>query len=217
MDGQMFLALALMFCVNVVVAQVTESDRVLIASLHDQHRSSVQSANMMKMRYHPGVAIKAQAHADKCVFQHDTSVNRQVPELPGVSVGQNIAYSTGGKNWQFIIDSWASEKKSFTLGVGPTNGSVVGHYTQIMLWKTQAVGCGFRECPTFKLYVCNYAYGQFAWDMKYPWKEGVKCADCPKNCNNGFCDCDMKFCNSEQYIRDAKCNCTGWFDLLWWE
>lgn len=217
MVGKILIALALMAVFQVTVTQVTQADKTLIASVHDTYRSSVQASNMMKMRYHDGIAAKAQRHANKCVFKHDTAADRALPELPGVYVGQNIAYNTEAKDWQYIISLWASEKQNFKMGVGSTNGSAVGHYTQLMLWKTQAVGCGYKDCPHFKLYVCNYAYGQYTWDIQYPWKTGAKCADCPSSCKNGFCDCSMQFCKSKAYIKDAKCKCTEWWLLKWWE
>ncbi|KAL3863454.1 hypothetical protein ACJMK2_005208 [Sinanodonta woodiana] len=217
MAGRILLALMLMLIFQVAVTQVTEADKTLIASVHDEYRFSVQSSNMMKMRYHDGLADKAQIHANKCIYKHDTEAERASPELLGINVGQNIAYYTGGKNWKYIISLWASEMQNFKLDVGSTNGSAVGHYTQLMLWKTQAVGCGYNECVGFKFYVCNYAYGQYSWDLNYPWKAGAKCADCPSNCNNGFCDCKMQFCGSKTDIKDAKCSCTPWWLLKWWE
>ncbi|KAL3886297.1 hypothetical protein ACJMK2_026302 [Sinanodonta woodiana] len=189
---------------------VSVEEENLIVLMHESYRAQVQSTNMMKLRYHAGIAEKAQALADSCVFSHDTAQNRSVAELPGVYVGQNIC--KGHSSWAACIDNWAIEKNNFALGIGSTNGGVIGHYTQMMLWKVMAIGCGFNTCGGSRLYVCNYAYGQFSSDVKIPWRNGNQCADCPNTCTvDGFCDCGGIFCDSEYKVMAPTCECKMWW------
>jgi pathogenesis-related protein 1 len=75
--------------------------------------------------------------------------------------GENI-YLGGGSNWTpTVLDavaSWGEEKKDFDVNTkNCKDGSVCGHYTQ-MIWKnTNEVGCGISVCPDGNvIVVCNY-------------------------------------------------------------
>ncbi|KAL3886298.1 hypothetical protein ACJMK2_026303 [Sinanodonta woodiana] len=196
----------------IALNSVNKTEQDQIVRLHESYRAQVKSTDMMKLRYHPGIAVKAQALANTCVFEHDTEDDRAVAELPGVYIGQNLC--EGHSSWRDCINDWASEKLNFQYGVGSKNGGEIGHYTQMMLWNTAAIGCGFNECDGSPIYVCNYAYGQYSDDLITPWKSGKQCADCPKNCSNKlFCDCGGKFCSNEDQIMSPSCVCKYWWTI----
>ncbi|KAK3609605.1 hypothetical protein CHS0354_038605 [Potamilus streckersoni] len=196
----------------VQLGSVSDEEQNLIVLMHKSYRAQVQSTNMMNLQYHAGIAEKAQALADTCVFAHDTANNRSVAELPSVYVGQNLCM--GQSSWADCINDWANEKNNFAYGIGSTNGGVIGHYTQMMLWKTMAIGCGFNTCDGSPLYVCNYAYGQYSNDMNAPWKSGIQCADCPNTCTvDGFCDCGGRFCNIAYKVMAPTCECMNWWTI----
>lgn len=50
--------------------------------------------------------------------------------------GENIYMSTSRISWKTIIQQWYNESRNWIYGKGPINGSVVGHYTQVILIST---------------------------------------------------------------------------------
>ncbi|KAL3886058.1 hypothetical protein ACJMK2_026081 [Sinanodonta woodiana] len=180
---------------------ISVQEQYLILRMHDIYRSQVNATNMMKLRYHIGISRKAQTLADSCSFKQDISANRAVAELPNVFIGQNIC--VGSYSWEDCISTWANEMYNFGYGIGSRNGRPVGYYTQMVLWKSMAIGCGFNSCRGNPFYVCNYAYGQYRNEQKLPYKPGAQCTDCPNSCT------EQAFCGI-QHTLNNYCLCSKW-------
>ncbi|KAL3886282.1 hypothetical protein ACJMK2_026289, partial [Sinanodonta woodiana] len=171
---------------QITTGRVSIEEKNIILTLHFAVRSQVEASNMMKMRYYDDIAEKAQILADSCTFEHDKGSNREVTRLGTVMIGQNICI--GFSSWSECIYAWINEGNNFEYGIGSKNGGEISHYTQMVLWRTMAIGCGANPCNGTAFRVCNYAYGQYINERKTPWKVGAPCTDCPTNCgSDGFC------------------------------
>ena len=49
-----------------------------------------------------------------------------------LNVGQNLAWSTRTRNWEWAVTAWHAEVSLFRYG-GNNDYGVVGHYTQVNL------------------------------------------------------------------------------------
>lgn len=131
-----------------------------------------------------------------------------------VDCGENLYMSTAPSSWSDAIQAWYDEVKDFKYGVGATTeGAVIGHYTQVVWYKSYQIGCAVAYCPksTYKyFYVCQYCPAGNRVDlMKTPYKEGKPCGDCPNACDNGLCTNPCKFqdlySNCPQLEKDYGC------------
>jgi len=153
---------------------VSDADKQAIVDAHNNHRANVSPAakNMVKMYWDDDIAKVAQEWADGCKFAHDDNDDRQSNTGLGISIGQNLAWAWSSMqsdaDWVgSAVNPWHNEVNWFSFGSGSTNGSAVGHYTQLVWADSIAVGCGYRGgCNTGEhLYVCNYAYQQYnSWE-----------------------------------------------------
>jgi len=162
------LLLVLLMCVSACYATLSATDIQTIVSRHNYYRADARLdvaaiPALPKLVWDTTVAASAQAWANNCQFQHS-----------GGQYGENIwAGSTGFFTVTNMVDSWASEKASFTY---PTTcnappGKSCGHYTQIIWKDTRRIGCGLANaCPSgFDLLVCQYdPPGNFVGAAPYP-------------------------------------------------
>ncbi|KAK7483744.1 hypothetical protein BaRGS_00024960 [Batillaria attramentaria] len=192
--------------------RLPETVRHGIVKQHNRYRSRVSptASNMQKMVWDDSLAKIAAKWARQCRRGHDKGDSRRSPDLPGVYVGQNAAY--GYRNWQTAIEAWHDEVSDFQYGKGAINDSVVGHYTQIVAWRSARVGCGQADCPKSEYkrhYVCNYAVGQMNDDPLKPYSKGERCGGCPDNCveAENLCDCDGLLCLNGGKVDLTKCRC----------
>ncbi|CAF1633703.1 unnamed protein product [Adineta ricciae] len=67
----------------------TENEIGQILKLHNQERIDVQGENMQQMYWSRDLAEIAQRYAERCVFHHDKSIQREAPRIP-MPTGQNL-------------------------------------------------------------------------------------------------------------------------------
>ncbi|NXP12402.1 CRIS2 protein, partial [Thinocorus orbignyianus] len=162
----------------------------VIVDKHNSLRRGVTptASNMMKMVWSPSAAKNAQNWANQCSLSH-SPVSMRTTTVP---CGENLFMSTAPFTWSDAIQSWYDEQKDFKYGTGAkTEGAVVGHYTQVVWYNSDQIGCGMAYCPknTYKyFYVCQYCpAGNNAVQIATPYRSGPKCADCPGYCDRGLC------------------------------
>ncbi|XP_070194120.1 cysteine-rich venom protein-like [Littorina saxatilis] len=147
---------------------LTTADIKAIVDKHNEVRAAVSppAANMQKMVWDEDLAETAAKWARVCTGNHEgLYIDRAEPKLPGVSIGQNMAFSSGFSGMMDAISNsfkkgWLDEKADFTYG--QKTSKAVGHYTQMIAATTRLIGCGMADCSavdnTYKQHkVCNYA------------------------------------------------------------
>ncbi|XP_066851167.1 cysteine-rich venom protein-like isoform X2 [Anser cygnoides] len=177
----------------------------LIVDKHNTLRRGVNptASNMLRMEWNLAAATNAQNWANQCSLSHSPSSQRKT----NVDCGENLYMSTAPSSWSDAIQAWYNEEKDFKYGVGATTkDAVIGHYTQVVWYKSYQIGCAVAYCPNSNykyFYVCQYCPAGNRVDlMKTPYKEGKPCGDCPNACDNGLCTNPCKF-------QDLYSNCPG--------
>jgi pathogenesis-related protein 1 len=75
---------------------------------------------------------------------------------PDNRYGENIySISNGSASPAQVVGYWAEEARGYDIQRNTCSG-VCGHYTQIVWWKTQAVGCAVAGDGRREVWVCNY-------------------------------------------------------------
>lgn len=126
-----------------------------MTAAHNAVRASVNPAPttpIPPLTWAGDVAAVAQAHAEKCVFEHSSS-----------PFGENIYATSGGATPQGVVGSWSSEAKDYDYANNSCS-DVCGHYTQVVWAKSLRLGCGMAQCTknspfgggSWELWVCNY-------------------------------------------------------------
>ncbi|TNN63873.1 Cysteine-rich venom protein pseudecin [Liparis tanakae] len=111
---------------------------------------------MLEMSWNDEAAANAQRWADTCSFSHSGSNLRDI-SIGGC--GENIFMSTDKEAWSSAVQDWYDEVKNWRYGVGSDNGGEVGHFTQVVWYRSHAIGCAMAYCPNsyYKyFYVCQY-------------------------------------------------------------
>merc|ERR1712121_395977 len=203
--------------------QIDDTIRKLIIDKHNTLRGGVKpsAANMLKMYWNENLENSASSYAETCPNGHDSSADRKKNTGLGISVGQNLAWSSGQSyDWDGVIQSWYDEVKDFNYGGSPSG--VTGHFTAMTRALTAHVGCGYKECTNNyweKYYVCNYAYLQMSNydatkdETQRPWKRGTPCSECGGSCADNLCDCGDKICKNGGTTDVGTCTCKC--DELW--
>ncbi|WP_293275613.1 CAP domain-containing protein [Nannocystis sp.] len=94
-----------------------------ITKLHNDGRAAVDppaASPIPPLVWSAEVAGVAQAHADKCVFEHS-----------GGDYGENLYASTGDSKPADVVSSWVSEVADYDYASNGCSG-VCGHYTQVV-------------------------------------------------------------------------------------
>ncbi|XP_020646282.3 serotriflin isoform X1 [Pogona vitticeps] len=175
-----------------------------IVGKHNALRRSVTptARNMLRMEWNPKAAENSKWWGKKCTFRHSPKESRTVN---GIQCGENLYMSTAATSWSKVIESWYNESKHFKYGVGATAPkAVIGHYTQVVWYKSYLIGCYAASCPTaiFKhYYVCQYCPAGNVGSLNTPYTSGPPCGDCPSACDKGLCTNPCK--HMDQY---ANCN-----------
>jgi len=126
-----------------------------MTAAHNVVRANVNpapSSPMPPLTWSSEVAAVAQAHADKCVFEHSTN-----------SYGENIYATSGSSTPQDVLNSWASEVADYDYASDSCSG-VCGHYTQVVWADSLLLGCAVTKCTEnspfgsgpWEFWVCNY-------------------------------------------------------------
>nr|P0CB15.1 RecName: Full=Serotriflin [Protobothrops flavoviridis] len=184
-----------------------------ILDKHNALRRSVRptARNMLQMEWNFNAAQNATRWADRCSFAHSPQHLRTVGEL---KCGENLFMSSHPFPWTRVIQSWYDENKNFKYGVGanPPN-AVIGHYTQIVWYKSYLLGCAAARCPSSSYnyyYVCHYCpAGNIIGKIATPYKSGPPCGDCPSACVNGLCTNPCKhvdrYSNCNSLVQQISC------------
>ncbi|XP_078480798.1 cysteine-rich secretory protein 2-like [Lampetra planeri] len=170
----------------------------IIEEIHNMLRRSVtpRADNMLKMEYNTDVAKNSLKWAEKCLFQHSTDADRiWVNDNIKWNCGENIFLSGNPRPWDSVVFSWYSEVISpgFEYGKGAKHPGAVGHFTQLVWYKSHQVGCAINYCPNIPgdlkyLYVCQYCpAGNQNSRLNYPYDLGKPCEACPDSCVNNLC------------------------------
>ncbi|XP_066581946.1 uncharacterized protein [Prorops nasuta] len=167
-------------CNQILRKGLTPEEKKMLLAKHNKLRRNVANGkekrgapgpqpaakNMKKLVWDDEIAEVAQAWADQCDFNHD-----QCRDIPGVAIGQNIAFSSSSVQTKVdireFVDDWYNEVEHFNnadvkkfTGVGHKQ-NIITHYTQIVWAKTDRLGCGLVEYHSsdgwFTTHiVCNY-------------------------------------------------------------
>uniref|UniRef100_A0A8D0HFS8 SCP domain-containing protein n=1 Tax=Sphenodon punctatus TaxID=8508 RepID=A0A8D0HFS8_SPHPU len=153
-----------------------------IVNKHNDLRRMVEptASNMLRMvREDPN----AESWANDCILGHN-----------GLQCGENLYYASVPKSWSSGIQGWFDERSDFIFGKGPDEDTaIIGHYTQMVWYKSYEIGCAVAYCPKSALYkffyVCHYCpAGNLLGSSFYsPYTPGNPCGDCPDACDNGLC------------------------------
>ncbi|XP_077408654.1 serotriflin-like [Vanacampus margaritifer] len=179
----------------------SSSEQNEIVDKHNTLRRNVKptASNMLKMSWNREAAANAQRWANTCSMNHSLASSR---EISTSGCGENLYMASYKNSWSKAIQSWYNEVKDWRYGVGSVNGSVVGHFTQIVWYRSNQIGCAMAYCPNSRykyFYVCHYCPpGNYQFSR--PYKSGATCADCPNACEKKLCT------NPCQYI-DKYSNC----------
>ncbi|KAJ8269848.1 hypothetical protein GJAV_G00107510 [Gymnothorax javanicus] len=146
----------------------------------------LNATNMLKMSWNSEAAANAQEWADTCSLAHSTASQR---EISTSGCGENIYESNTTDSWESAISAWNSEGENYEYGVGSVNGEQIGHYTQLVWFRSNQVGCAVAHCPNARtqyFYVCQYCPAGNT-QLHHPYAEGHPCSACPNNCENNLC------------------------------
>ncbi|KAG0718541.1 Venom allergen 5 [Chionoecetes opilio] len=200
---------------NVIRTGITDVEKELILSLHNDLRSKVAEGNesqgdpgpqlpaadMHQLIWNDEMAKVAQAWAAQCPDGHDSEQYRRLCSRK-YRTGQNINYywSTAdeGNQWQKAISNWYSEVKDIAAETAksfmPHRTKKIGHYTQLIWGKTKEIGCGMVYYQTERhginytnsiTHVCNY--GPAGNILKRPFYDhGQAASTCPETQSNKY-------------------------------
>ncbi|KAG6934171.1 cysteine-rich venom protein pseudechetoxin-like, partial [Chelydra serpentina] len=153
----------------------------------------------------PAAAKNAKSWANECILSHSPQNRRKTT----VGCGENLYMSTAPNSWSNAIQAWYNEVENFIYGIGPTTpGAMIGHYTQVVWYKSYQIGCAIAFCPQqfYKYYyVCHYCpAGNYINVISTPYKSGPVCGDCPHACDNGLCTNPCKYVDHFSNCSDLK-------------
>ncbi|KAM7539557.1 hypothetical protein Aperf_G00000031414 [Anoplocephala perfoliata] len=134
-----------------------------VLELHNKYRREVAqgrvagqppSDKIRDLKWNDELAKIAQAHSDKCGFNHDSYDDRATQTFK--YVGQNLAVASSVIEG---VDMWFGEHKDYDYNANSCRG-VCGHYTQMVWADTTDLGCGVTKCNyqghMMDYLICNY-------------------------------------------------------------
>lgn len=133
-----------------VVSSLSTIEQAQIISAHNKWRAEVNTGSIA---WSDELAAEAQEWANLlakkgCRMKHSNTKN-----------GENIYWSDYASTPEEVVDEWASEKKYYRGGkIKASKVSKYGHYTQVVWYNTQYVGCGRAKCKNGdEIWVCTYS------------------------------------------------------------
>jgi Cysteine-rich secretory protein family len=141
-------------------------DRILAA--HNIERQSVgQPPLRWSVKLEAGAKAWADHQAATSTFEHADEVPGQQPQGETLWMGTKDAYSP-----EQMVGAWIDEKKLFKPGFFPNvsttgNWVDVGHYSQVIWYKTVEIGCAKAANQKDDYLVCRY-FPSGNWDAENP-------------------------------------------------
>ncbi|KAG7222715.1 hypothetical protein INR49_026324, partial [Caranx melampygus] len=170
----------------------SSSEQSEIVDKHNALRRGVSptASNMLKMSWNSEAEANAQRWANTCAMNHSPASSRKISsQVQTNEIMWRLAAIYGTRPWSEAIQSWYNEVRDYRYGVGAVNGGVIGHYTQLVWYRSNQIGCAMAYCPNsmYKyFYVCHYCPpGNYQYT--HPYKAGPSCGDCPNACDNKLC------------------------------
>ncbi|KAM3602718.1 uncharacterized protein V6R79_009526 [Siganus canaliculatus] len=196
-------ALGLFAALQVPGTFAEDAEPLAIVDKHNDLRRNVQpsASNMLKMSWNNEAAANAQRWANTCSMNHSPKSARTIRSS---GCGENLYMASWKNSWSNAIQAWYDEIKDWRYGVGSINGGVVGHFTQVVWYRSNEVGCAMAHCPNSRykyFYVCQYC-PPGNYQLARPYKTGPRCGDCPGACDNGLCTNPCRY-------TDKYSNCPG--------
>ncbi|XP_074541972.1 cysteine-rich secretory protein 2-like [Halichoeres trimaculatus] len=146
------------------------------------------ASNMLYMNWSNSAEKTAQNWANQCDVEHSEHMFRIIDDK--TICGENLFMSSRELTWTEIITTWYNERNGWVYGLGPIGPAMVGHYTQLVNYKSHKLGCAVSYCPNDPdyryFYVCHYC-PQGNHDLGKPYNTGSNCAECPNDCKNKLC------------------------------
>uniref|UniRef100_K7FU94 Cysteine-rich venom protein pseudechetoxin-like n=1 Tax=Pelodiscus sinensis TaxID=13735 RepID=K7FU94_PELSI len=185
-----------------------------IVDKHNTLRRGVNptASKMLRMEWNAEAAKNAKNWANQCTLSH--SPQEQRTTIPAVGCGENLYMSSAPNSWSDAIQTWYNEVEKFIYGTGANPPeAVIGHYTQVVWYKSYQIGCAVAYCPDKEYkyyYVCQYCpAGNIQGRMNTPYKSGTPCGDCPDACDNGLCNSPVErnetFANFQSLLKKKAC------------
>uniref|UniRef100_A0A672GI92 Cysteine-rich venom protein TEL1-like n=1 Tax=Salarias fasciatus TaxID=181472 RepID=A0A672GI92_SALFA len=173
---------------EIVTVRTTSTEQNEIVNKHNTLRRSVSptATDMKKMSWNSEAAANAQRWANTCSMKHSSSSDRVISSS---GCGENLYMSSAKNSWSSAIQKWYDEVKNWRYGQGSINGGVVGHFTQVVWYNSNKIGCAMAYCPnsTYKyFYVCQYC-PPGNYQLARPYTSGSSCGECPNACDNKLC------------------------------
>lgn len=181
-----------------------QSTRDQILNSHNEYRRNEGGCQINKLEYDMELENQAKKWAQGCVFKHEMVEGR----------GENLAWSTfKHPESQLVTDAaqaWFDEKKDYRPGQRGCQRSC--HYTQMVWYDTQKVGCYSNWCPYLQgaapnswYFVCFYT-PMGNWVGKEPYQ-----TQCDAPCQNGQTQ-DNGLCVGDVIVPcvDDNASCAGW-------
>ncbi|XP_071154652.1 peptidase inhibitor 15-like [Mytilus edulis] len=177
--------------------RLSDEEATRAVAVHRAYRKKESANNMWTMDWNGTLADLAQGLADECTFKH---TNLQSPD--GVRVGQNLGATTGSDHSiERMVDLYMNEKDNYNYKDHQWIG-VVGHYLQVVNWKTIQVGCAMNKCDNLYIstptqqevwknawyWVCDYWPPVSSKLRPYDYTNGQACSECmvPKDSGLGW-------------------------------
>uniref|UniRef100_W5NHS6 Cysteine rich secretory protein 1 n=1 Tax=Lepisosteus oculatus TaxID=7918 RepID=W5NHS6_LEPOC len=164
-----------------------------IVNEHNTLRRNVSppAGNMLKMEWNQEAAENSERWAQLCTENHSSIGQRQINSNTESPCGENTVVSLNPISWEEVIQMWNDEVHNFKYGVGSKDDSFTGHYTQIVWYRSNKIGCAVAHCSEAKyayFYVCHYCPpGNYQDSLFAPYKSGPPCKDCPHSCEEKLC------------------------------
>ncbi|EFX86988.1 hypothetical protein DAPPUDRAFT_312473 [Daphnia pulex] len=196
---------------------VTDADIVTILAAHNDYRRKIAqgletqgnpgpqppASNMRELKWDQELAVMAAAHAQQCVFQHDSCRNLVFKLVRIFTLARLPPTNLGTSDWNAAaVTEWYNEVQNmdatYAASFPASPPKVIGHYTQVVWADTYLVGCAVAyyqsttdfgpEIPYNRLYVCNYG-PTGNWVGSPVYSEGTAGSACPSDTanNDGLC------------------------------
>lgn len=191
-----FVVVTILFIICTVNAELfSEQDKELVLSTHNSVRSKVENptaANMLKLQWSEFLENKANKWVDQCESGNDRFINKDAGQWK--RLGQNNWL--GPEAYQYFpanaVYEWVKRASDYSFKSRRCPDDVPQKecfdFTQVVMAKTEFIGCAKNVCDEEVLVTCFYGPGGNSF-FKPPYKAGTPCTKCPKDytCEENLC------------------------------